>query len=610
MCGIFGLLLKRPLREDDIALGRAGTAALAYRGPDDHGEWIDKEAGVYFGHRRLSIIDLSPGGHQPMVNDRHVLTYNGEIYNYHSLGESLQQKGVALSSASDSEVLLQALRHWGEAALEKVDGMFAFARWDGQSAMLAVDPFGEKPLYYATTEDGVYFSSELGALASLLKADAAIDENDWAAYFSLGYIPGPHTAYPAIRKLEPACVVHVVKGEVGPSRRYWSPPMGEVGKGAVRPLTEADIDLLASSLLTSLEGRLVADVPISLFLSSGVDSALIAALCRKELGRELECLTVAFPVGDVANECEAAASIAAYLDLPHRILENQTGPEAAGIARVVELFGQLSGNSAILPVDQLCAVASTHFKVGLTGIGGDEVTWGYGKNQTYWRWRRMFGLPGSVRGAVSQMGRLLGGRAARFGDRIGAPSAQLYLANKNFPALPWLKLLPGFEAWAQNAFDGTRPLEFAVPEFDLNQVMPNMQLPAFDHASMRHGLELRTPFLNREVVETIAQFDPRALLAFGQKNVLRRLLARYLPSELFDRPKAGFSFPEEFLLEDSVPPEPLGGLSRSAIDTLWTHMGETGAWRTLAVRILSAAHFFDQHRLAHGRSQLEKEFLS
>lgn len=599
MCGIFGLLLKRPLRESDIALGRAGISALAYRGPDDQGEWIDKEAGVFLGHRRLSIIDLSPGGHQPMVSDQHVLTYNGEIYNYRSLSDALQQSGVSFSSQSDSEVLLQALRHWGETALNKLDGMFAFARWDGQSAMLAVDSFGEKPLYYATTDQGVYFSSELGPLARLLKLDVAICDDDWAAYFSLGYIPGPRTAYPQIQKLEPASVIRVVDGVAEEPRRYWSPPVGEAGKGAVQALTESDIDRLSSALLSSLEDRLVADVPISLFLSSGIDSALIAALCRKELGRELNCLTVSFPEGNVADECDAAAAIADYLDLPHQVLENHTNAEEAGISRIVDLFGQLNGNSAILPVDQLCSAASAHFKVGLTGIGGDEVTWGYGKNQTYWRWRQVFGLPGPVRYAVSNIGKLFGGRVANFSKRIGASETQLYLANKNFPALSWLKSLPGFDAWAHGAFNGPLPIEFAVPSFDFHQIMPNMQLPAFDHASMRHGLELRTPFLNREVVETVAQFDPRSLLAFGQKSVLRRLLARYLPEALFDRPKAGFSFPEEFLVEGSMPPNPIGGLSQDSIETLWKHKGEAGAWQTLAIRLLSAAHFFDQHRLAH-----------
>ena len=600
MCGIFGLLLKRPLGEADIALGREGTAALAYRGPDGHGEWFDRESGVYFGHRRLSIIDLSPGGQQPMIRDDHVLSYNGEIYNYGSVGSALRQAGVVLSTRSDSEVLLQAMRQWGDGALDRLDGMFAFAHWDGAETTLAVDPFGEKPLYYATTEDGLYFASELAPLARLLKLDAELDDESWAAFLSLGYIPSPRTAYPAIRRLEQASVMRVKDGVAKPPRRYWSVPVGTPGRGPVRPLSEGEMDTLCRALIASLEGRLVADVPIGLFLSAGIDSALVAALCRRELVRSLECLTVAFPVGDVVDESAGAAAIAAHLDLPHRVLENRTDPKSASIARVVDLFGQPSGNAAILPVDQLCAAAARHYKVGLTGIGGDEVTWGYGKNQTYWRWRHIFGLPGPVRWTMSQAGRLAGGKAARFGNRIGAAATELYLANKNFPALPWLKALPGFDAWTRRTFGGSSPLEYAVPQFDFDQVLPNMQLPAFDHASMRHGLELRTPFLNRTVVETVAQVDPRALLAFGQKNVLRRLLARYLPEDLFNRPKAGFSFPDEFIVDAASAPRPVRGLSQGAIDTVWRHRSEPGGWRTLALRLISAEHFFGRERIAHG----------
>jgi len=309
---------------------------------------------------------------------------------------------------------------------------------------------------------------------------------------------------------------------------------------------------------------------------------------------------VAFPAGDVVDECADAAAIAAHLDLPHRILENRTDANSAGIARVVDLFGQPSGNSAILPVDQLCATASRHYKVGLTGLGGDEVTWGYGKNQTYWRWRRLFGLPSPVRRAACQVGRIAGGRAARIGNRIGAATTEIYLANKNFPALPWLKALPGFDAWSKQTFDDPSPIELAVPLFDFNQVLPNMQLPAFDHASMRHGLELRTPFLNRNVVETIAQFDPRALLAFGQKSVLRRLLGRYLPDSLFDRPKSGFTFPDEFIVDGAPAPGPVRDLSQGAIDAVWRHRSEPGGWRLLALRLLSAAYFFGREETAHG----------
>lgn len=598
MCGIFGLLLNRPLTEADLALGRAGTEALAYRGPDDAGEWFDVEAGVYFGHRRLSIIDLGPGGQQPMVRDGQVLTYNGELYNYRSVAAALRQEGRDLTSQSDSEVVLQALRHWNTGAFDRFDGMFALAYWDGAEATLAVDPFGEKPLYYATTEDGLYFASELAPLAKLLRLEVEIDDEDWAAFLSLGYIPGPRTAYAAIRRLEPATFLQVTGGRARPAARYWTAPTGEPGRGPVQPLSESDLDSVRDALLGSLEGRLIADVPIGLFLSAGVDSSLIAALCRLELDRSLECLTVSFPVGDVVDECEEAAAIAAHLGLPHRVLENRT--DIRGIDRVVELFGQLSGNSAILPVDQLCAMASEHYKVGLTGIGGDELTWGYGKNQTYWRWRHVFGLPAPARRLASLIGRIAGGRAARFGNRIGPPTCEIYLANKNFPALPWLKNLPGFESWAAREFDDPAPMELAVPRFDADQVMPNMQLPSFDHASMRHGLELRTPFLSRAVAETMAQFDPRALLAFGQKSVLRRLLGRYLPSALFDRSKSGFTFPDEFIVDSAPVPGPIRGVPQAAVDTVWRHRSEPGGWRLLAVRLLSAQHFFDREKPAHG----------
>lgn len=592
MCGIFGLLLNRPLTAADIALGRAGTAALAHRGPDGDGEWMDADKGVYFGHRRLSIIDLGDGGSQPMRRDNSVLTYNGELYNYRALRTALAQEGVGCSSQSDTEVMLRALAHWGEGAFDRFDGMFALALWDGRRATLAVDPFGEKPLYYAVTPDGVYFSSEIGPLAKLLGLHPHFDDEAWAAYLSLGYIPAPKTAYPDIRRLEPASVMKVEAGAVRPTTRYWSPPWRNLGalppKGPVRPIPESGVDALRDALLESLEGRLIADVPIALFLSAGIDSALVAALCRQGLGRTLNCLTVAFPVGDIVDECAAAAAIAAHLGLPHEVLDNRVDRQAAGIERVVELMGQPSGNTGVLPVDQLCAAAAQTYKVGLTGLGGDEVTWGYGKNQTYWRWRHVFDLPDGARGLLGGLARAVGGRAARFGARMAPPSRELYLANKNFPALGWLKTLPGFDAWAATFGDGATPLEYAVPLFDLQQVMPNMQLPAFDHASMRHGLELRTPFLNRKVIETVAAFDPRALLAFGQKNLLRRLLGRYLPAELYDRPKTGFSFPEEFIVDAAPRPEIPSGLPEPVVEALWRRRADPGAWRSIAVRLMAA----------------------
>ena len=186
----------------------------------------------------------------------------------------------------------------------------------------------------------------------------------------------------------------------------------------------------------------------------------------------------------------------------------------------------------------------------------------------------------------------LGGRLGRAGLRITPPRHELYFANKNFPAIDWLRSLPGFEAWSRSQFPPGIPLELAVPWYDATQVMPNMQLLASDHASMRHGLELRTPFLSREVYATVAEFDARALLAFGQKSLLRRLLSRYLPQALYDRPKSGFVYPLEGLVNGRGidPPSGLPGLSDAAVSAAWSHRG--GGWNGIAVRLRAAQAFF------------------
>jgi asparagine synthase (glutamine-hydrolysing) len=185
MCGIFGLFLNRPLTEADVALGRAGTVALTHRGPDGEGEWIDGERGVFLGHRRLSIIDLTEASAQPMERGGSVIAYNGEIYNFRDLRSELEGKGVDFRSSGDAEVLLQAWREWGERALDRFDGMFAFSIWDGEKAHFAVDPFGEKPLFWAETTDGVYVSSELKPLVDLLDLKPSISDELAAALHSI-----------------------------------------------------------------------------------------------------------------------------------------------------------------------------------------------------------------------------------------------------------------------------------------------------------------------------------------------------------------------------------------------------------------------------------------
>ncbi len=602
MCGIFALFLKRPLTDADIAIGRAGTAQLAHRGPDSSGEWFDTAAGVYLGHRRLAILDPQARSDQPMVHRGTVLSYNGEIYNFRTLAAQLAQQGVALETSGDVEVVLRAWCEWGETVLDRIDGMFAFALWDGRSAHLAVDAFGEKPLFVAETDDGVYVSSELGPLSRLLNLTPQIDDAGWCGYLAYGNFHAPATPFREVRRLEPAQVVSVSDGILGSPRTYWRPPRGEPGRGRVEAVPESGLTRIAEALTNALRGRLISDVPLALFLSGGIDSALVASLARQELATELTCLTVSYPRGDAVDESGRAAKIAQHLDHPHVVLESDEDPSQAGVERLLDIMQQPHDNLSALSVSHLSKMAADRFKVCITGMGGDELTFGYGKHDQLYRARYLQTLPAWLRGAV----RAACGPLARYSDRFDLarnvfllPHHEVYLALKNYPAIGGLRRLDGFDRMARTDFAGDLPPYLAVPPYELVHALPNDQLMVYDHASMSASLELRTPFLSRELAELMAEFDPRALLAFGQKSVLRRLLLRYLPKPLFDYPKSGFRFPHDLFLEglgEQLPPLP--GLAPSLAQDFWNRRHEGRGWTRLGVRLSSASEFLRRHQPA------------
>ena len=601
MCGIFAIFLKRPLTGEDIALGQRGTAALRHRGPDGEGKFVDIENGVFLGHRRLAIIDLSRDSDQPMAVDGCQISYNGEIYNYVDLRNELEQTGVSFTTRGDVEVLLRAWQTWGEDALQKLDGMFAFAIWDGHQAQLATDAFGEKPLYYAETRDGVYVASEIGPLVRLLSLRPELAGDGLAAFLSLGYVPPPMTAYPQVKRLPAATTLTIRNGTITGLRRYWKPLLGRVAKASPRPLTERDLDKLHETLVESIKRRLVADVPLCLFLSSGVDSSLIAAIAARELGIRLKCVTVAFSNNQSSNEAPQAAAIARHLGLEHETIQSVEDPERAGPDAVIELFGQPCDSLAALSILGMSTAVQPDYKVALTGMGGDEIFLGYYKYAHFYKWRRWYGTPEWFRLRLGWAARLL---ASTSSGRLNAISRHLafsvgvrdwerYIAQKNFPVIDWLRDVESFKSFCQVGFAGdSTPLEYQVAEIETAQIMPGSRLVATDVSSMRVGLELRTPYLSRRLSETVAQFDPRCFMAFGQKSVLRRILSRYLPEEFTTLPKRGFVFPQDQFLSNfgkSVPRVP--GLSDAALEYAWHRRTEESGWRRLAVRLALADTF-------------------
>ena len=599
MCGIFALFSKTPLTDELIRLGRAGMAALEHRGPDACGEFVDRDRGVFLGHQRLKIIDLSENAAQPMGKSGLTIAYNGEFYGFKSVKRALEEKGERFFSESDTEVVLSAWRHWGPGAVDRLDGMFAFVLWDGAEGWLVTDHFGEKMLYAATTQWGLAVSSELEALRRILSSAPRFDADLIDEFLALGYVSAPRTFYPDIVKLPPASRFRVRDGEVRSRDRYWTPPAPEPGRGAVQPIADASLDRIQAALVESVSRRLIADVPLCLLLSSGVDSSLIAGVVSRDLHATVQCLTIDAPAGNAQDESVPAARIASHLGLPHRVVAQEPFLDRVGPADLLHLFGQPNDNAGIVSVIAVAAAARQQdFVVGLTGFGGDEIFRGYQKQTFAWANRGLYARPAWARqllGRVLHASHSRSSRVRAFEALFAIPDSLRYLALKNNPAIAWLRQLPGFDAWAAARFADDRPFHDQVARFEITDVLPGSQLPAADVGAMSRGVELRTPFLDRRLIDTVAEFDPRALLAFGRKSVLRRLQARYLPEELLRTGKVGFVYPVHSVLADRPVPSALPvAVAPGWIQSLWERRG-VAEFQRLALRLALLEEFAANH---------------
>lgn len=596
MCGLFGYWLRRPLADDDVLRGRQATETLAHRGPDGQGEWLDRDRGLYLGHRRLAILDLSAASDQPMQRGGMVVAFNGEIYNFKELRAELEMAGSVFRTTGDTEVLLAAWQHWGAGCLDRFDGMYAFALFDGERLHLVTDPFGEKPLFVAETGEGIFFASEAAVLVRLLGLAFHPSLDQVAQFLALGFIPAPETGFPGLQWLGPATVRSYDRPLHGIQIRYWVPPQGGDPKGKPE-LDDADLDGLAGILVRSLQRRLRADVPVGLFLSSGVDSALIGALAARELGVALNAMTVSF--ADGADEADAASAIAASLGLPHQVVDSRDDAAWREMPVALDsLYGVPNDNVTALSIFQMSSLARQRMIVALGGVGGDEAFYGYNKYEFLYRHRWVYRLPPWCCGPLRPVQRLLGQiRRLTTLERLlsgGAEARFLALKNAEFGELMRkgsirVPPLPDFTG-------KSRDLVEAVRGFDLRQTLPASYIAAVDRGSMRTGVEVRTPYLARDLFEFVAGFAPSAFFRGGQKIVLRRLLRRYLPSALVDRPKRGFVFPlQRYLKTVGNDPPRASGLNPAALSDLWARRLEKGC-DTMALRLLVLEHFFAVHR--------------
>jgi asparagine synthase (glutamine-hydrolysing) len=588
MCGIAGFMdLRRQTSSEDLrAVAKRMADTLRHRGPDSDGVWVDAAAGVALGHRRLAIIDLSPGGHQPMVSasGRFVIVYNGELYNFHQLRRELEQSGndpVTFRGQSDTEVMLSCFDDWGiEASLARFNGMFAFAVWDRQERILHLsrDRMGEKPLYYGWTGDYFLFGSELKALCAHAQFRGEINRDALILYMRHNCVPAPLSIYSGIYKLPPGTLLSVPEVHA-PNLKptpYWS-LQDAVVRGNAKPFlgtTDEAIDQLDTLLRDAIRIRMLADVPLGAFLSGGVDSSTITALMQAQSSAPVKTFTIGLRESSY-DEAQSAAAVARHLGTEHTELYATPTEALSVIPKLPTMYDEPFADSSQIPTFLVSQMARRYVTVGLSGDGGDELFGGY--NRHVWSnriWDAMGWLPSSARSTLASA---IGWVTPQTWDKLWGICAPLLPAaakhrNPGFKLHKIAGMLPVKDRGAlyqrhtshwQDPADvviGGTEAEYLVSKQSLLEELPNFIqqmmfldtvtylpddiLAKVDRASMAISLEARVPFLDHRVVEFAWSLPLSLKLHDGQgKWLLRQLLYRYVPRQFVDRPKMGFGIP-------------------------------------------------------------------
>ncbi|MBV8514088.1 MAG: asparagine synthase (glutamine-hydrolyzing) [Acidobacteria bacterium] len=584
MCGITGFLdTSRTKSTEQLTLtARRMSTSLSHRGPEDEGVWVDPNVGIALGHRRLSIIDLSPMGHQPMhsASGRYVITFNGEIYNFKALRQELEQLGETFRGHSDTEIMLAAIARWGvEAALKKFNGMFAFGLWDREEQILYLsrDRAGEKPLYYGWAGKTLLFGSELKSLQQHPDFRGDIDRGAIAVFLRHNYIPAPHSIYKGIYKL-PAGTVLAIRGfgsDASP-KPYWSAKVA-AEDGITNPFRgseEEAVSQLDALLHDAVTMRMEADVPLGAFLSGGIDSSLIVAIMQANSKRPVKTFTIGFDNREY-NEAEAAKLVAQHLGTEHTELYVTPEEAMAVIPRLPTLYDEPFADSSQIPTFLVSQLARRNVTVSLSGDGGDELFGGY----TTYQWGRSVHqnigwMPGPLKAGLAKTikplskldwNALLDGRQSVVPESLRSKDINKVLSKltgilkvNEREALYWILLsywmepssvVLGANEPLTQLTDSTKwahidDIMHVMMYLDTIMYLPDDILVKVDRASMGVSLESRVPLLDHRVIE-FAWKLPIEMKVKGTlgKVPLRNLLYRYVPQQLVDRPKKGFGVP-------------------------------------------------------------------
>lgn len=555
MCGIAGILSKDEISGD--AIGRM-TSRLRHRGPDASASYVSDDRRVALGHVRLSIIDLDARANQPFFSHdrRHVIVFNGEIYNYRSLAKQLvNETGLPLRTTSDTEIIVEGFKHWGADVVNRLDGMFAFAIADleRRELFLARDRMGKKPMYYGQLGASFVFASELKAIAEhpAFATNRQVDQTALYDFLHLGYVPQPRTIYEAVRKFPSGCT-----GEIGAdfkltTKRFWAPELPVTPRTPEPGQAMAELETL---LRDSVLSRLVSDVPVGAFLSGGIDSSLVTALGAREVGSSFKTFSIGFSDSKF-DESRFAGRVARHLGTDHHELIVHEKDAEDILETYVRHFDEPFADTSAIPTMMVSRFARQDVKVVMTGDGGDELFLGYGAytwanrlDRLAWRLTKR-----PMRQVLRMTKRNRLERASHLLDPVAPDqlrshifSQEQYLFSQREIRDHLLKETSGIEPFVYTDPKGSSNWSAAEKQalFDVQYYLKDDLLVKVDRASMYYGLECRCPLLDHHVVSYALALDHSFKERKGvTKWLLKEILRKYIPNELVDRQKKGFSVP-------------------------------------------------------------------
>jgi len=565
MCGITGIIAFNEVGRIHMIHLVNATKALEKRGPDSQGTFVGDRVGL--GHRRLSIQDTSYNGHQPMKDpsERYTIVFNGEIYNYRSLREELINKGHTFNSGSDTEVLLRLYIVEGENFIHKLHGFWAFAIHDKETnkVFIARDRYGIKPLYFYHDEDKFVFASELKSLM-IYNIPKKIDYNSLQQYFQYNYIPAPNSIFQNVKKLLPGHQIEIDGKKVTEKAYYTLPDLKTLEK---QTLSYSDLEAeLRKRLIHSVQERLVADVPLGCFLSGGIDSSIIATIASK-YAPNLETFSVGFSDNPFFDETKYALAVAKKNNTKHTVFSLSQKDIYDQLYDVLDYLDEPFADSSSLPVYILCKKTSQNMKVALSGDGADEIFAGYNKYLGEYKIRH----PKSVEKLIAKMGGIWKSLPKSRNDKFSNTIRQLDKFSSGFNMseteryIRWCSYMSATDSlslFSKNALlnyseseDKSRTADIikhfkgetdinTILRSDIDMVLQNDMLTKVDMMSMANGLEVRVPFLEKDVLEFAMGIPEKYKINHGmKKKILQEAFRKDLPDEIFNRPKHGFEVP-------------------------------------------------------------------